>query len=226
MPFVTGYNNTVYRALEKIIKNRPIICNDPHLNKILPTKPKFIYRRARRIRDVIVKNVPAPPPKKMVTFFDHKGFYRCGKCKPCRVTNKGSRKITEFQSNATALKYNIDKLITCNSTHVSYILECSCRLQYVGRTTRPLNVRLGEHIRNIKKGFKHHSVSKHFRNTHNRNPQHLKFYVIDKINRNWRNSNLRKEISRNKTYWIFKLNTMKPNGLNVELDINCFIKDY
>lgn len=63
MPFITGYN-TEYKALGEIIKkkNWPIIRNHPHLSKILPPRPKFIYRRARRIRDVIVKNVPEPPP--------------------------------------------------------------------------------------------------------------------------------------------------------------------
>lgn len=122
-------------------------------------------------------------------------------------------------------KHKIDKLITCCSTHVTYVLECSCGLQYVGRTTRKLSIRIGEHIQNLK-GFRHHSVSQHFRIKHNRHPQHLKFYAIDKIEQNWRKSNLRREVSCNKTHWIFKMNTMKPYGLNVELDIHCFIEDF
>lgn len=57
----------------------------------------------------------------------------------------------------------------------------ACGLQYVGRTTRKLSIRIGEHIKNIKKGIRHHSVSNHFRNKHNRDPKYLKFYAIDKI---------------------------------------------
>lgn len=106
------------------------------------------------------------------------------------------------------------------------MLQCSCGLQYVGRTTRELSVRIGEHVRNIKKGFRHHSVSKHFRGVHGKDPQYLKFYGIDKIEKNWRNMNMRREVSKNETYWIFKLNTMRPLGLNVELDVNCFLEDY
>lgn len=115
VPFITVFNSQ-YRTLERIVKkNWPIICNDPHLNKILPSKPTFIYRRAKRIRDMIVKNVP-DPAKRMTTFFNHKGFYRCGKCKPCRLTNKIDRKIREFQSHAAKQEFKIDKLITCGST--------------------------------------------------------------------------------------------------------------
>lgn len=121
----------------------------------------------------------------------------------------------------TMQKYQIEKLIKCCSMHVTYILECSCGLQYVGRRMRKLSIKIGEHIKNIKKGFRYHSVSNHFRIKHNRDPEHLKFYAIDKIDQHWRNLNLRNEI-----YWMFKLNNMKTNGLNVELDINCFIEDY
>ena len=222
--FVTGFSAD-YRAVEKIItKHWPIIRGDADLNKILPAKPKFIYRRARRIRDTLVKNVP-DPPKKMTTFFDQKGFYRCGKCKPCRIT-KGPRKVSHFTSHANKKEFKIDKLITCSSTHVTYVLECECGIQYVGRTTRKLSVRMGEHIRNIKKGFIHHSVSLHFRQKHNRDPSKLKIYAIDKIEQNWRNLNMRREISRNETEWIFKMDTLKPKGMNVELDVNCFLEDY
>ncbi|XP_073481353.1 uncharacterized protein [Aquarana catesbeiana] len=225
IPFITGFN-TQYKKLEDIIKkNWSIISSDPQLSKVLPRKPTFVYRKARRIRDKIVKNVP-DPPKDFSTLFNQKGFFRCKKCKACRSTNQNDRKITSFMSNTKEQAYKIDKLITCCSTHVTYVLECSCGLQYVGRTTRALSVRIGEHVRNIKKGFKHHSVSKHFREVHDRNPQHLKFYGIDRIVRNWRNTNMKREVSKNETHWIFKLDTMRPQGLNVEIDINCFLEDY
>ena len=147
--FITGFNAD-YRVFEDIIrKHWPITLGDPQLSTILPARPKFVYRRAKRIRDSLVKNVP-DPPKKMISFLDQKGFYRCGRCKPCRTT-KGSRKVDQFQSHANNEQFKVGKLITCSSTHVTYVIECECGLQYVGRTTRKLSVRMGEHIRNIKK---------------------------------------------------------------------------
>ena len=51
-------------------------------------------------------------------------------------------------------------------------------------------------------------------------------YAIDKIEQNWRNLNMRREVSRNETEWIFKMDTLKPKGMNIELDVNCFLEDY
>lgn len=60
LTFVTGFN-TEYKKLEGIIKKYwSIILEDLQLNKILPPKPTFLYRRARKIQDSIVKNVPDP----------------------------------------------------------------------------------------------------------------------------------------------------------------------
>ena len=135
------------------------------------------------------------------------------------------KRTKKFQSYTNKEQFKVDKLITCSSTHVTYVLECECGLQYVGRTTRKLSVRMGEHIRNIKKGFIHHSVSLHFKNKHKKDPSKMKFYAIDKIEQNWRNLNLR-EVSWNETEWIFRLDTLKPRGMNVELDVNCFLEDF
>lgn len=55
------------------------------------------------------------------------------------------------------------------------------------------------------------------RDAHNKDPRQLKFYAIDRIEQNWRNLNLRREVSRNETYWIFKLNTIRAQGMSVEL---------
>lgn len=66
------------------------------------------------------------------------------------------------------------------------MLECECGLQYLGRTSRPLHVRIGEHVNNIKKGLITHNVSKHFRLFHFRNPVKLKFWGVEKVTNHWR----------------------------------------
>lgn len=71
-----------------------------------------------------------------------------------------------------------------------YELQCLCKLQYVGRASRPLLVRVREHIINIKIGMKEHSVSKHFREFHNRNPKGLKFWAVEKVSHHWRGATL------------------------------------
>lgn len=66
-------------------------------------------------------------------------------------------------------------------THAVYVLECPCQQQYVGRTTRGLKIRIGEHINNIKKGFEKHSVSRHFKVKLKKDPSLLTFYGIENI---------------------------------------------
>lgn len=97
---------------------------------------------------------------------------------------------------------------------------------YDGRTKRTLKKRISEHIYNIEIGFKYHGVSLHFKTHHNQDPSDLKFWGIDSVHPNWRGSNLVREISKKESRWIYSINTLTPSGLNVELDVNCFISDY
>lgn len=118
-----------------------------------------------------------------------KGFYKCQRCLPCRISKKQPRKRETFKSRTDQREYKIKELITCHSTHVTYVIECPCHLQYVGRTTHSLYVRIGEHINNIKKGFPKHNLSRHFDEVHHRDPTGLIFYGIDLIKDNWRGGN-------------------------------------
>lgn len=137
--------------------------SDKVLSSILPVKPNFTYRKAPSLRNRLVHNTLDPP--KQIKLFKN---LKCGKCLPCRVSKKTNKKKTSFTSAANGSEYNIKELITCNSTHVTYIIECPCHKQYVGRTTSQLCVRIREHISNIKNGFNKHRFSRHFRDYHGR----------------------------------------------------------
>lgn len=188
MAFLTGYNRQ-YKITESIIKKHwPILQSDKTLNSILPRKPSFIYRKAPPLRNKLVHNA-LDPPKQIKIIKNLKVFFKCGKCLPCKSSKKTNRKITTFRSANIGKEYNIKELITCNSTHVTYVLECPCHIQYVGRTTRQLHVRIRDHITNIKNGYHKHSVSRHFKYYHNKDPSCMVFYAIDKIKGHWRGEN-------------------------------------
>lgn len=104
-----------------------------------------------------------------------------------------------------------------------FIDTCSVCSRMPVQAKRTLAKRVSEHIYNITIGFKEHSLSLHFREKHNRN---LKFWVIDKLHPRWRGANMVQEISKRESHWIFLTNTLCPNGLNIELDLNCFISNY
>lgn len=225
LSFFTGFNRQ-YRDLEKIVKRHwPLLLQDNDLKKVLPKQPRFIYTKPPTLRLQLAHNV-IDPPRKVLTFLDSVGFYSCGRCVMCRTSKFRTRKTTHFSSLVDGRSYEIKKCITCSTTHVTYLLSCPCNLQYVGRTTRQLGTRLKEHVNRIKKGYKFHGLSNHFKIFHNQDPSLLTFCGIDRVEEHWRGSNLRQNISQNETQWIHRLRTLNPLGLNIELDLNCFLSNW
>lgn len=128
--------NVQFKDIEKIIRRHwYILKEDKHLQKILPEKPLIIYKRAPTLRDIIVNNVVEPPPKNKFSFLNGKGFYPCKYCYACTHAKKKIQgKKQEFKATSTGNIYPIKDFINCYTEGVVYILQCSCNLQYVGRT--------------------------------------------------------------------------------------------
>lgn len=190
LAFIIGFH-WQYKEVESIFrKNWPILLKDKDLKQILPKKPKFIYRKAPGLRNKIAPNI-SDPPKKPSTFLDREGFYYCTRCRACKTT-KSIRKMAGFYSMVTKHEHKLRSLITCDSEYVIYVLECPSPFQYVGRIMRKLRTRINKHIANIKSEFVKHSVSRHFKQFHNRDSKLLTFYGIDKISRHWRGTHLKR----------------------------------
>ena len=151
------------------------------------------------------------------------GYYQCRRCQVCSLNRCRARRTTDFASTVTSKSHTIEPFITCSTEGVVYILECPCGLQYVGRTKRPLQVRLNEHINNIRNGYTKHSVSKHYLLKHKKDPTNTLFLGIDKYDRQWRGSDLVRSISKLEMSWIHKVKCYTPFGLNIDVDVNCFI---
>lgn len=159
-------------------------------------------------------------------FWDRAGFYSCRRILLCRQVNTHVRGLTEFCSTANGKPFKIKDLITCNSTHVVYALQCLCGLKYIGLTKHTVRKRVSEHINNIKIGYKDHSVSMHFHCKHHRDPSGLKFWSIEITRPVWRGANRVRDLSKYETNWIYLTDTSYPKGMNVELNLICFISDY
>lgn len=201
-----------------------ILKNDRLLGSSLPDIPNVTFRGALPLRLQIAPNVIAPP-KRCRFFHQIKVFYPCIKCAVCQTNSFKNRKYASFQSNSTSKTYDVRSFLTCTSKNVVYIITCPCGLQYVGRTTCTFQVRMNEHIANIKKGFPKHSLSKHFDQCHDRNPVGTSFMAIDQFNPSWRGSHVKREISKLETKWIYWLHSYRRCGLNIEWDVNAFINN-
>lgn len=221
--FISGFHHQ-YRDVEMIFKRHwHILCRDRHLGDVLPSRPKFIYRRAPSFGQRVVKKILNRPNDQTIKI-DLQGFYACRKCICCKTVKVINRGVTQI-TNADNETFRIREFITCNSSYVVYLLWCPCGLFYVGRTKRLLRVRIAEHLANIQKGFQYHSVSLHFKEKHNQDPSLLQFCGVDVVYQSWRGSNRVRDLSQRETRWIFLLKCLFPRGMNIELDLNCFISN-
>lgn len=164
-------------------------------------------------------------PKKYLFFQNLSGYHLCRRWQICALNKSKQRKTESFVSISTSREHRIEPFITCSSTGIVYLLQCPCGLQYIGRTKRSMQVRLGEHITNIKNGFRFHSVSKHYAIHHNRNPANTIFLGIDRFSAHWRGSSLVRELSTFEMAWIHRVRCYTPHGLNVDIEVYLFIID-
>ena len=106
------------------------------------------------------------------------------------------------------------KRVTCNSSNLIYMIQCTlCGSQYVGQTKNQLLKRINQHYSDINKNAAT-PVSRHF-NSHEYNGFHpVKLYVLQLI----RSPPDEGQEERNKweNYWMARLNTVVPNGMNIQ----------
>eukprot|EP00111_Clytia_hemisphaerica_P008032 TCONS_00023381-protein len=149
-----------------------------------------------------------------------------GKCTPCLTPQrslccKQVKETKTFTSNTTSKEYKIYHKTYCRSICVIYLMECrKCKIQYVGKTKTTFNVRLNKH----RSATAHPTPTSIPADLHFANPQHnflndAKFTIIEEIKRK---SKLIEEkdniLLKRENIWITKPKTLKPLGLNQELN--------
>lgn len=121
-----------------------------------------------------------------------------------------------FKSNSNNDKFFISGHLNCESSHIIYLLECPCHLQYVGRTYQKLRSRVNNYRNNITHGYLKHRVSRHAASHHYCDFTNFTIIPIEHIHKDVED---RKEIcNQREMYWICKLNTLTPIGLNKALE--------
>ncbi|XP_056376037.1 uncharacterized protein LOC130273370 isoform X1 [Hyla sarda] len=209
--FITTFSREHKHIKDILHKHWPIVMNDPFLRDTLPQKPGVTFRRGKTLRNIIAPSRLKTHNHQPVNFLTTTGAYRCGhnRCKCC--ANLHHRAKT-FTSKITGETFQIKTLLNCSSQYVVYLLDCQCGLQYVGRTIRCLRERITKHRNNATNGFLLHSVSRHITEQHGQNFNVISITPIESISRDipHRFNTLRKR----ENYWIYKLQTLVPTGLN------------
>lgn len=148
-----------------------------------------------------------------------RGMHPCGHCAMCLYVECSG----VFADSANKHNYEIQYFINCATTWVLYILQCPCKKLYVGKTKCQLRIRIGEHLKSIK--LKEETpVAQHFLQFHEGKSSDLRFNGFFVLNLSARRGDFDTVLLKKEKSWIFRLNTLQPNGLNNELSLKVFLE--
>ena len=198
---------------------------DSALCRVLPTKPKIVFKRARSVRNIVapsqIKNKKQRSVNNIPLFLNMVGSYRCKlkRCMACNFMHHGKKHFVGKDGRT----FNIQQFVCCGTQFVVYGLRCPCGLFYVGRTVRAMRTRFGEHRRFIEQKKDKHSVPRHFCQVHGGSTEGLELFGIEAIPMTLSEGERFSRLCMRETYWIFTLNSMSPDGLNEELEVGTLI---
>ena len=181
--------------------------NQEHAN-VFPKPPIVGFRRGKSLKDLLVRaKLPSLQQEQSSSI-------PCGskKCQVCKYV----RQAESFSDKNGKKHYQIrGGRMDCNSTHVVYLVNCkTCKAQYVGSTTTKFRVRLN----NYKQAERYYNSDKrdkvlqkdfheHFNCNNHNGMDDWCFTLIDHAEDTL-------SVRRKESFWQYKLNTFKPEGLN------------
>lgn len=131
-------------------------------------------------------------------------------CCPIRrcFLHKYLHKSLRIQGSITKRSYRVRGKFNCNSKNIIYLIQCAkCTKQYVGQTRSCLRHRISQHINN--KSSPNSIVDQHFEQSGHK----MMVQPIEQVS-HLDPSNIEKVLNERERYWISKLKTVYPQGLN------------
>ena len=205
IPFVCTFNPSLPNIGKTVNQYWGLLKNSSKnsVKEIFKCKPVIAYKRPSNLQDILVHS-----------HLNRSVNKDCKISKCCRARCTHCKYITEskhFSSSVLCRDFQVKHNLTCSSSDVIYLITCKkCKLQYVGQTSQKCSVRMNSH----KFDIKHYpntftTVAEHF-NSKGHSMNDFSFMPIDKINNNWKRLLM-------ETEWMYKLNTVLPDGMNTKL---------
>ena len=176
---------------------------NPKMLKILPEPPILGRRNCRSLKSLVMPSILPNPPD------DIPGTSKC-KRRQCVICSEHLVVTDTFQSCKTKEVFTLRHTFTCDSSNIVYLLFCTkCRgTQYVGQTENSLRQRFYLHRSDIRAN-RGTLVTKHF-NSPDHTLHDVRCLPIEKVHSNLLSKRLERE-----WFWMKKLDTITPSGLNV-----------
>lgn len=216
IPFVSTFSEASSHIAKIIRKHWSIItCSYPNIDEFhIP--PLMSYRRSANLKDRLVKSCVPGPMKGQQRYIGKPklGGFPCLNCISCPLMQKGDT----FTHPHTLEKFKINQYLTCTTDWVVYVLWCPCGLLYVGETKNDFKTRLNNHCYSIRKGRIDLPVPKHFSELQH-TERDVKFMLLQHIPQPSRGGDRLTLLKKCELSWIYRLNTLKPHGLNVDFKV-------
>lgn len=150
-----------YHTIRDIInKYWFLLTEDPILSSYVAPEPSITYRRSRSLKDKLVNSqfTETVPLQSQASI----GTIPCGCFGFCNTLDTRSRIILPG-----GYKWSSNHMVTCTTMGVIYLFQLTCNAFYVGKTCRPLAIRISEHIAAAKAGFFKTVIGRHIAFAHN-----------------------------------------------------------
>lgn len=175
------------------------------------------YKRTRSLREILIS---ADRTQRHESITDlPSGHFRCGSCSVCSLMTV----CKDIPFPDLGFTHTLQNFSNCKSKFCVYLLTCSCGLRYVGSTRRQLKLRIQEHISRILHKVLEVPLVQHFMDLQ---PPEEDFSCI--VLETLRDSiGIHKDLYwvllQCESFWIFKLKSLIPRGLNQEIDFSVFL---
>ena len=215
--FITTFNPKYTNIRDTIGKHWSITQTNSRCRDALKDSPKIAYKRGKNLSDILVRSkyVRGNPPgrRNMIG-----GVTKCGKtiCSWCSKIVEGPK----FSSLVTGKEFVILHELTCNSPWVVYLCECRVhKLQYVGKSEAPLNIRFNNNRNHLKQSNPACKLVQHFKTSVTCNfEKDLRLMPIEQISMKDDSTTSpeykKKVLRRREIHWQNVLRTFKPEGMN------------
>ncbi|CAJ0938687.1 unnamed protein product [Ranitomeya imitator] len=216
VPFVHTYHPLIPKVHSIIRKHWPLLSKAYPDIKTFGEPVLMCTKRPPNIKDKLVRadiGSTRPNTTQKLLSSRRNGTFPCLSCAACSNVIR-SENITHPR---TGRSYPIKGFFTCNSNFVVYLVKCPCGVLYVGETTQRIKDRIASHKSTIRCGKTWLPLPDHFIKSRHTVAQ-LKFQIIEHVPRPRRGGDHIRLLKSRETYWIHKLDTMTPKGLNREVD--------
>lgn len=173
-----------------------------------------MFRRARSLRDQLTSShyTHIKPPRT-----GPNGTFRCGDCPRCPWVREGRRFILPNGEPLVPRTF-----ANCGTKGVIYLMTCSCKAFYVGKTIREFRQRIGDHLYYSENG-KLTTIGRHIGLYHKFDSLVVQFLVLEVVQPNPRGGDWDHSVLQRESLWIERLNATFRPGLNETVSYKPFL---